>query len=91
LEKFARVDIDDRNETVQRKIRDAELEWVPLILVVGEKEVKTNKFQVRIREEKTIKEMDLKEILKWIKAKIKNKPFKPLNLPKRISRRVPQF
>jgi len=91
LEKFARVDIDDRNETVQRKIRDAEMEWVPLILVVGEKEVKTNKFQVRIREEKTIKEMDLKEILKWVKTRIGNKPFKPLNLPKRISKRVSQF
>ena len=91
LEKFARVDIDDRNETVQRKIRDAELEWIPLILVIGEKEVKSNKFQVRIREEKTIKEMSLSEILKWIKNKTKHKPFKPLNLPKRVSKRIPQF
>ena len=35
---FIRADIDDREESVSRKIRDAEKEWVPFIVVVGEKE-----------------------------------------------------
>jgi len=35
---FIRADIDDREESVSRKIRDAEKEWVPFIIVVGEKE-----------------------------------------------------
>ncbi len=35
---FIRADIDDREESVSRKIRDAEKEWVPYIIVVGEKE-----------------------------------------------------
>jgi threonyl-tRNA synthetase len=49
---FIRADIDDREESVSRKIRDAEKEWVPFIVVVGEKE-RNDKFvtpRVRIPE-----------------------------------------
>ncbi len=48
-----RADIDDREESVSRKIRDAEKEWIPIILVVGEKESKSKTFTPRFRE-KTI-------------------------------------
>jgi threonyl-tRNA synthetase len=85
-----RVDIDDRRETVEKKIRDAELEWIPYVLVVGPKELKSKKFAVRIREEGKIKEMKLEELIKKIKKKIEGKPFKKLSLPKLISKR-PSF
>jgi threonyl-tRNA synthetase len=44
-----RVDIDDRVEGISRKIRDAEKDWVPIILVVGEKETTSGQFQPRFR------------------------------------------
>ncbi len=44
-----RADIDDREESVSRKIRDAEQEWVPLIVVVGEKESSSKTFTPRFR------------------------------------------
>ena len=44
-----RADIDDREESVSRKIRDAEKEWTPVIVVVGEKESKSKTFTPRFR------------------------------------------
>ena len=44
-----RTDIDDREESVSRKIRDAEQEWIPIIIVVGEKESSSKIFTPRFR------------------------------------------
>lgn len=82
-----RVDIDDRKETVERKIRDAELEWIPVICVVGSKEVKKKKLTVRLREEGKIKEMGIERLVEMIKNKTKGKPFKSLPLSKFLSKR----
>ena len=45
-----RADIDDREESVGRKIRDAEKEWTPIIIVVGEKESKNHAYTPRFRD-----------------------------------------
>ncbi len=82
-----RVDIDDRNESVKRKVRDAEISWCPYIIVVGEEEVKSNKLSVRIRERGGIVKMDLNSLIKEIKGKVESKPFKKLPLPKYLSKR----
>jgi len=42
-----RSEVDDRNEKIGKKIRDAEMLKVPFMLVVGEKEVNENKVAVR--------------------------------------------
>ena len=42
-----RVEIDDRSEKIGKKIRDTELQRVPYMLVVGEKETLENKLSVR--------------------------------------------
>jgi len=42
-----RVEVDDRNEKIGKKIRDTELARVPYMLVVGEKEMNDNKVAVR--------------------------------------------
>ena len=47
-----RVDIDDSSSTLQKKIREAEQEWIPYIVVVGEKEVESGNLSVRDREVK---------------------------------------
>jgi len=44
-----RADIDDREQSVSRKIRDAEKEWIPIIVVVGEKESNSKTFTPRFR------------------------------------------
>lgn len=49
IENSIRVEIDDTNETIGKKIRNAELEKIPYILVVGDKEEKTGTVAVRQR------------------------------------------
>ncbi len=85
-----RVDFDDRSLTMQRKVREAETEWVNYIIVVGQKEVDSGILRVRDRSAGKIVEMKLPELVKNILEKTKDKPFKPLPLPKNLSQR-PQF
>lgn len=82
-----RVDVDDRKDTVQRKIRDSELEWINYSLVIGPKEIESKELTVRIRESGKIKQMKLDDLVKEIKDKVKDKPFKQLPLPKLLSQR----
>jgi threonyl-tRNA synthetase len=86
-----RVDIDDSASTLQKKIREAEQEWVPYIIVVGEKEVESGMLSVRDRE---LKGQQLKmtpdQLIAKVSEKIAGKPFKPLPLPIYLSKR-PQF
>jgi threonyl-tRNA synthetase len=85
-----RVDIDDRNLTVEKKVRSSELEWVPYTIVVGEKEIKSNNFPIRIRESGNVKNMKLKEFIESIKKELLNKPFRKLSLSKFLTER-PKF
>jgi threonyl-tRNA synthetase len=84
-----RVDLDDTQETVSKKIRNAEREWIPYIVVIGEKELK-GKLAVRIRESGTQEELSIEELIQRVREQCKAKPFKPLPLPARLSRR-PKF
>jgi threonyl-tRNA synthetase len=86
-----RVDIDDSAATLQKKIREAEQEWIPYIAVIGEKEVESGNLSVRVREEKGKQaNMTTEELIAKVTEKTVGKPFKPLPLPKLISKR-PQF
>jgi len=69
-----RVDIDDRNESINKKIRDAEHEWIPLIAVIGKKELESKKIAIRFRETQKIENLPLERIISYIKEKIKDKP-----------------
>ena len=82
-----RADIDDRPLHVGKKIREAEQEWIPYILVVGEKEEKSGKLTVRVRETKSQKEMNYEQLVDEINTKTKDMPFKTLSLPKFLSKR----
>ena len=85
-----RVDIDDRTLTLQKRIREAEMEWVPYIIVVGQKEVESGVLPVRERTSGEIRKMKLEELISEVKKVMKGKPFKPLPLPRHLSKR-PQF
>lgn len=86
-----RVDIDDSASTLQKKIREAEQEWVPYIIVVGEKEIESGTLSVRVRELKGQQEaLTVEQLIAKVSEKIAGKPFKPLPLPVYLSKR-PQF
>ena len=63
LEDF-RVEIDEENETVSKKIRNGELQKIPYLLVVGDKEIASDSVSVRKRGEKEIKVMKINEFIK---------------------------
>lgn len=83
-----RVDIDDRDESVGKKIRNAAKEWIPYIFVIGDKEMESGKFQVTVRETGEKVEMTADELIAEINEKCIGKPFRRLPLPKDISRRI---
>jgi threonyl-tRNA synthetase len=88
-----RSDIDDREESVGRRIRDAETEWVPIIIVVGEKEKTTGQFKPRFRTSDIgddNKEYTLKEIACSIDERLQGYPTQPLPLALYLSKR-PRF
>jgi threonyl-tRNA synthetase len=86
-----RVDIDDRTSTLQKRIREAEMEWVPYVIVVGQREIESGVLAVRDRENHgKVQNMKLDELVTKINAKLEGKPFKPLPLPLNLSKR-PQF
>jgi threonyl-tRNA synthetase len=68
-----RVDVDDRNEKLGYKIREAQLMKVPYMLIVGEKEEKDNLVSVRGRKEGDLGQLKLDEFKKKIVEKLKNK------------------
>ena len=88
--KMVRVDVDNRDETVGKKIRDAEKEWIPYIIVLGEKEAGAEKFPVRVRADGKLHEMAVKDLITEIKDKTSGKPFKPLPVPRYLQSR-PKF
>ena len=86
-----RVDIDDSASTLQKKIREAEQEWVPYIIVVGEREIESCTLSVRERELKGQQQnMTTETLITKVSEKIAGKPYKPLPLPLYMSKR-PQF
>ena len=82
-----RVDIDDRNETIGKRIREAEKEWIRYILVIGEKEVNSEKLSIRDRQTGETRELFFQAFLDQLKNQIKDKPFSQLNLPMYLSQR----
>ena len=82
-----RADIDDRDETVGKKIRESETEWIRYTIVIGDKEVNSDKLIVRDRNEGKQREITLHDLINEVKTQTRNKPYLPLNLPMRLSSR----
>ena len=82
-----RVDIDDRNESIGKRIREAEKEWIRYILVIGEKEANSQNLSIRDRQTGTVRELSFVDFLNEVNDQTKGKPFTGLNLPKYLSKR----
>jgi threonyl-tRNA synthetase len=68
-----RVEVDDRNERLQAKIRDAQNEKVSYMLIVGDKEVETNTVTERARSGKADGPFSLKTFIGYIRKEIEEK------------------
>ena len=84
-----RTDVDDRNDSVGKRIRDAEKEWIPYIMVIGEKDLNQAEpsFTVRVRKTNEEESMPVWQINQAIQSQIKGKPYSSLNAPMLLSKR----
>lgn len=83
-----RVDVDDRDGSVGKKIRNAATEWIPYIFVVGDNEKESGVFSVTVRESGEKVDMTVDELIKEVLDKTKGMPYRGLPLPKDISTRI---
>ncbi|MEM2185888.1 MAG: threonine--tRNA ligase [Thermofilaceae archaeon] len=81
-----RADVDDRDESLSKKIRDAEVKWIPYIVVVGAKEVEKGVLNVR-RRSGGIEEMGLDKLVQELEEKLEGYPRAPMMIPVRLSQR----
>ncbi len=84
-----RVDLDDENLTLQKKIRNAEKEWIPYIAIIGQKEIESGSITVRIRADNGRQErMKKDDLVKRIKNETEGRPVRKLSVPERVSKRA---
>ncbi|NSJ91994.1 threonine--tRNA ligase [Coprococcus sp. MSK.21.13] len=68
-----RVEFDDRNEKIGYKIREAQLQKVPYMIILGDKEVNENKVAVRSRKEGDLGAIALEEFIQKLNYEIENR------------------
>jgi threonyl-tRNA synthetase len=88
-----RTDLDDRDESVGKKVREAGMDWVPFVVVVGDAEVDTGRLTVTIRGKsqpnKPHKEiMELSDLIGTVKRELAGMPFRPLYTPMKLSKKA---
>ncbi|NTV27649.1 MAG: threonine--tRNA ligase, partial [Methanothrix sp.] len=90
-----RTDIDERDETVAKKIRDAGREWVPYVVVIGDEELASGHLMVTVRMDSTPKsaaksKMSIEDLRKRLSSETAGKPWRRLPLSIKLSER-PKF
>ncbi|KOA20227.1 threonine--tRNA ligase 2 [Clostridium homopropionicum DSM 5847] len=73
FENGIRVEIDDRAEKIGYKIREAQLEKVPYMLILGEKEMSENNISVRSRKDGDLGSVSLESFIEKINSEITNR------------------
>ena len=82
-----RADLDDRDDTMQSKVRDAELSWIPDTIIYGEKEISAKELSVRSRASSKESKIALTPFLKQFKNEVEGYPTRPLTYPALLSQR----
>ena len=90
-----RTDVDERDETVGKKIRDAGREWIPYVAVIGDEELDSGQLNVTIRADSTPKnaarsKMTVEYLRKRLSAETAGKPWRRLAMSMKLSER-PKF
>ncbi len=81
-----RADLDDRDMSVGKKIREAERRWTPYILVVGDREMEGSELSLRIHGGEQSK-LSLDDLISRVETELEGMPFLPINVPPRLSER----
>ncbi|MDR3642899.1 MAG: threonine--tRNA ligase [Candidatus Doudnabacteria bacterium] len=68
-----RIELDDRAESIGKKIREATLQKIPYQLIIGEKETEAGKVAVRLRDGTNLGQITVKELADKIESEIANK------------------
>lgn len=68
-----RVSVDSKNEKIGKKIREAQLNKIPYMVIVGQKEVENNEISVRSRKNGDLGSMSLEVFVENLQTEIKNK------------------
>ena len=82
-----RADVDDTSDTLNRKVRRAEKEWVPYVVVIGKKEIESGRLNVRIRAAKERRDLTLDELRGLLSKDGEGRPFRGLAEPAKVSAR----
>jgi len=90
-----RVDLDDREETVGKKVRDAAKEWIPYVVTIGDAEMGKEKFPVVVRSESqpnkpTRVEMSVEDLINRLYVDVNMLPTRPLPIAESLAKR-PKF
>ena len=73
LEKIGlRIELDDRNEKIGYKIREAQLQKIPYMIILGDNEIETNTIGIRSRIEGDLGAMDLNDFVSKIRYEVDN-------------------
>ena len=88
-----RCDLDDREESVGKKVREAGMDWIPFVIVVGDEEVTSRRLTVTIRRKsqpnKPFKEqLTLDTLIEAVHKDTVDKPFRPLYTPRKLSKKA---
>jgi threonyl-tRNA synthetase len=81
-----RVDVDDRDAKMGKKVRDAEREWIPYVLVVGDRELSGGDLTIRPRMGEQL-QLPLDAFVERLTAETAGKPKRPANTPRSLSQR----
>ena len=82
-----RADVDDRSESVGKRVREAEREWIPYIAVVGPSEAESGVLSVRDRRSGGQLRAGPAELAEKIRRETEGMPFAPLNAPRSVAAR----
>jgi len=89
-EQSVRGVLDDRAKTVSWRVRDAGQQWIPFVIVIGDRELQGDSLPVTVREESTTKKPSTKSMTvdslgKTVHDASQGKPFQQLFMPDRMS------
>jgi threonyl-tRNA synthetase len=83
-----RVSLDDRSETVGKKVREAKQDWVGYAVVIGDKEMESDNLVVFDRAQNKNVDMTLTQLIEKVRSEIGDMPFRPMYMPMELNRRV---
>jgi len=82
-----RADFDDRDDTIQSRVRESELSWVPYTIIFGEKEMSSGELSVRSRADGRELRIRIEPFIERIRNEVSGYPTRPLSFPVLLSQR----